>query len=71
MVTAPVEADTEIPVPAEIEVTPPALPFDAAVMRHYESTVIFAFVYEPAVTAVFANVPVPVTFAEPLNEPLV
>ncbi len=53
------------------EVTPPPDPLDAAVIRPFESTVMFAFVYEPAVTAVFANVPVPVTFAEPLNDPLV
>jgi len=35
---------------------PPALPFAAAVMRPFASTVMLAFVYEPATTAVLASV---------------
>ena len=42
-------------VPALNDVTPPAAPLDAAVKRPYASTVMLAFVYEPADTAVEAK----------------
>ena len=53
----PVTRD-KAPVKELIEVTPPADPFEAAVMRPLESTVILVLVYDPGVTAVFASVAV-------------
>ena len=53
-----------------MEVTPPAVPFDAAVILPWASTVIFALVYEPAVTAVFARLIVPVVVIVPPVKPV-
>ena len=71
-VTAPVAAlDGVKPVdPALKVVTPPAVPFEAAVMRPWASTVKLVLVYEPATTAVSANAMVPTEVIGPPVSPV-
>lgn len=49
----------------------PPEPVEAAVIKPFAFTVIFAVVNEPTFELTVASVPVPVTAAEPLKEPLV
>jgi hypothetical protein len=71
-VTAPVVAVEGVsPVdPALKVVTPPAVPFEAAVMRPWASTVRLVLVYTPGVTAVSASAIVPVEVIGPPVSPV-
>jgi len=64
-VTPPDEAMGAVPVTSVTG----AVPLEAAVTRPLASTVMLAFVYEPADTAVFAKVKAVATSAEPFTEP--
>jgi hypothetical protein len=71
-VTAPVVAVEGVKpvVPAEKEVTPPAVPLEAAVILPCASTVKLVLVYEPAVTAVLASATVPDVVIVPPDKPV-